>query len=241
MPLPPNRRRVRRKAGSAFSNAARQRQEQRVHQLDAPPVVAQQRRQTAPDAEVDARLRVVRVDAVHVVALLIGDHLERQLVVVAQEERPLAGVGDRRRLREDVDDRVEVQIGLVRVEAVPVVVLGYRIPAPVRRLGVLEDDARVGVALGRIAPYVVLALAAARRGPPRPLKPRMLVGGVIDNQLRDYADAAPMGLAQEGFEIVERAAVGMDVGVVGDIVAVVAERRRAKGNSHTAVMPRSCR
>ena len=48
------------------------------------------------------------VDAVHVVALLVGDHLERQLVVVAQERRPLAVLGDRRRLVQDVDQREPV-------------------------------------------------------------------------------------------------------------------------------------
>ena len=42
---------------------ARQREQQRVHQLDAAPVVFEQRRETAADAEVDARLLVVGVDA----------------------------------------------------------------------------------------------------------------------------------------------------------------------------------
>ena len=45
---------------------------------------------------------------VHVVALLAGHHLERQLVVVAQEDRPLAAVRDVRRLLHDLDDRVAV-------------------------------------------------------------------------------------------------------------------------------------
>ena len=77
---------------------AGQREQQRVHQLDlAPPF--EQRRQPAADAEVDARVAVRGVDAVHVVAILVGDHLERQLVVVAQERRPLAARRDRRRLR----------------------------------------------------------------------------------------------------------------------------------------------
>ncbi len=48
------------------------------------------------------------VDAVHVIALFVRDHLQRQLVVVAQEHRPLAVVGDRRRLLQDVDDREAV-------------------------------------------------------------------------------------------------------------------------------------
>ena len=39
-----------------------------------------------------AHLRIGGVGAVHVVALLVGHHLERQLVVVAQERRPLAAL-----------------------------------------------------------------------------------------------------------------------------------------------------
>ena len=53
---------------------------------------SQQRRQPAPDAEVDPHLGVGGVGAVHVVALFVGDHLERELVVVAQEDGPLAAV-----------------------------------------------------------------------------------------------------------------------------------------------------
>ena len=87
---------------------ARQRHEQPVHQLDAPPVVAEQRGEPPADPEVDPHLRIARVDAVHVVALLVGHHLERQLVVVAQEQRPLGVLRDRRRLLEDVDDREAV-------------------------------------------------------------------------------------------------------------------------------------
>ena len=205
------------------------------------------------------------VGAVHVVALLVGDHLERQLVVVAQERRPLAALGQLRGLLEDVDDRhpvllphrheqpwhqrevevhvalvavaevggrgpratgwprraasgrrsaidvaaqaadelvglgqvlargavpleqvghgveahavdpeihpvvdhlqhlvgdlgvVEVEVGLVAVEAVPEVGAGHRVPRPVRRLEVLEDDAGGAVAVGRVAPHVEVA------------------------------------------------------------------------------------
>ena len=49
--------------------------------------------------------RVFRVLVVHVVALRVGHHLERQLVMVAQEHRPLADSGMRRRLLHDLDDR----------------------------------------------------------------------------------------------------------------------------------------
>ena len=51
---------------------------------------------------------IARVGAVHVVALLVGHHLQGELVVVAQEQRPLAVRGDLRRLLQDVDDREAV-------------------------------------------------------------------------------------------------------------------------------------
>ena len=69
---------------------AGKRKQQAVQQLDPPAVVVHQRRQPAADADVDPRLRVSAVGQVHVVALVIGHHLERQLVVVAQKQPPLA-------------------------------------------------------------------------------------------------------------------------------------------------------
>ncbi len=87
---------------------ARHRQQHAVHQLDAVHVVVHQRRQAPADAEVDARLQVGRIGGVHVVALAARHHLERELVVVAQEDRPLAAFGDVRRLLQDLDDRVAV-------------------------------------------------------------------------------------------------------------------------------------
>src|SRR3989304_2052994 len=65
---------------------------------------AEQRGQPAADAEVDARLVVQGIDAIHVIALLVGDHLQRQFVVVAQEQRPLAVGGNGRGLLQDVND-----------------------------------------------------------------------------------------------------------------------------------------
>ena len=86
----------------------RQREQQPVHQLDAAPFVAEQRGEAAPDAEIDACRAILRVGAIHVVALLVCDHLERQLVVVPQKQRPLAVVRDRWGLGQDVDDRKAV-------------------------------------------------------------------------------------------------------------------------------------
>ncbi len=83
---------------------AGQREQQAVHQLDPAAILPQQRGQAAPDPQVDARLRVVGIDPIHVVPVLVGYHLQRQLVVIAQEDGPLTALGDRRRLLENVDD-----------------------------------------------------------------------------------------------------------------------------------------
>ena len=72
------------------------------------PAVLEQRRQPAADADVDPHLRIGRVGLIHVVAFLVGHHLERQLVVVAQEHSPLAALGDIGRLPEDLDDRMPI-------------------------------------------------------------------------------------------------------------------------------------
>ena len=58
--------------------------------------------------EVDPRLRIAGVHPVHVVPVLVGDHLQGELVVVPEEDGPLRRLRDRRRLLEDVDDREAV-------------------------------------------------------------------------------------------------------------------------------------
>ena len=83
-------------------------EQQTVQQFDLAAVVAQQGRQTAADADVDAHARILGVYPVHVVPLLVGHHLQGQLVVIAQKHRPLAAVGNGRRLLQDVDDGVAV-------------------------------------------------------------------------------------------------------------------------------------
>src|SRR2546428_2082293 len=88
-----------------YDRAARQREQQTVQQLDPPPVVVDERRQPPADPEVELHLWILGVRVVHEAALLVGHHLERQLVVVPEEEPPLAPGRDRRRVRVDVHDR----------------------------------------------------------------------------------------------------------------------------------------
>ena len=56
----------------------------------------------------------------------------------------------------------------------------------------------------------------------------MLIGGVIDDQLDHHLHAALVGGIKKAAEVVERAVAGMDVDVIGDVVAVVPQRRREK-------------
>ena len=54
-----------------------------MHELNLPPIVVEQRGEPSPDAEVELRFRVLGIGPVHVQALLLTDHLEREFVVVA--------------------------------------------------------------------------------------------------------------------------------------------------------------
>ena len=135
---------------------------------------------------------------------------------------------------EDFEQRVmdrgiiEIQIGLMRIEAMPVVRLGDRVPCPIRSLKVLEDDARVFEFIGRVAPQVVIAPRRSRFRAPRFLKPGMLIARVIDHQLGDHAQSTAMRLAKEDLEIAERTVARMNGRVISDVVTVVAKRRRVE-------------
>jgi hypothetical protein len=123
---------------------------------------------------------------------------------------------------------IEIQIRLVRIKAVPVISLGERIPRPIGSLEILEDDARVPVFFQRIAPDIQLALRRPGRGATRFLEPRILIRGVIDDQLRDHTQPALMRRGKEGAEVIERSVVRVDVEIIRDVVAVIAQGRRIK-------------
>src|SRR5262245_11432924 len=85
---------------------------------------------------------------------------------------------------DDVEDglahmRISViQVGLMGIEAMPVIRIGDRIPAPVGGFKVLEDNAGARVLLWGIAPDVKMAPGMVRPGVTRALKPGVLIGGV---------------------------------------------------------------
>ena len=118
-----------------------------------------------------------------------------------------------------------VEVGLVLVEPVQVVLAGLVVTGPEALLLVGEDDALFGVGWRLVAPDVPVPLgrlaAAARL-----LEPRVLVRGVVDDQVCDHAHAAVVRGADELHEVAERAEPRVDVVEVDDVVAVVAVRRR---------------
>ena len=52
---------------------------------------------------------------------------------------------------------------------------------------------------------------------------------MVQHQLGDHPQPAPVRLAQEALKILQRAVRGMNIGVIGDVVAVVAQRRGTEG------------
>ncbi len=139
----------------------------------------------------------------------------------------------------DYQGAVEVEIRLVRKKTVPIKSLGGFVPRPVGLLGIREDDARVFVDLIGLGPDVHIALRRAGRRQARGLEPRVLIAGVVDDQLNHHLHVALVSRVKEYLEVVQRSIRGIDVGVVRDIVAVVAQGRGKNGKSQMHVMPRS--
>ncbi len=53
----------------------------------------------------------------------------------------------------------------------------------------------------------------------------MLVGGMVRHKIEDYFEAAAMRLFEEQVEVVERTEDGIDVAIVGDVIAKIGHRR----------------
>src|SRR5581483_1297180 len=67
-----------------------------------------------------------------------------------------------------------------------------------------------------------------RHSPARLLKPRILIGSVIDHQLCDDPQISRVRRVKKRAEVIERAEIWIDVEVIGDVVSVVSQRRRIK-------------
>ncbi|OEI69691.1 trehalose synthase domain protein [Curtobacterium sp. ER1/6] len=92
-----------------------QREQQGVDELELGAGVVEQRREATANADVRPHPRVVAVPAVHRLPVLLAHHLERQLVVVAEEDAPRGLLGHVEGLGQD---RLELGgvLGAERVE-----------------------------------------------------------------------------------------------------------------------------
>src|SRR5262245_12546810 len=68
-------------------------------------MIVEERGEPSPDTEVELRFRILGIGPVHVNTLFLADHLQRECVVIAQEDGPLRGRRNWRRLLEDVQNR----------------------------------------------------------------------------------------------------------------------------------------
>ncbi len=123
---------------------------------------------------------------------------------------------------------LEIEVGLMMEKTVPVILSGHRVPRPVGRLEILEDDARILIFFLRVAPDVVIAFDRTLLGPARPLEPRVLVARVVDDEFRDDAQSPRVRFLQKRPEIRQRAVLRIDAVIIRDVVAVVAQRAGIK-------------
>jgi hypothetical protein len=112
---------------------------------------------------------------------------------------------------------VIVEVGLVAEEAMPVVLLALGVPRPVRALGVDEDHAGVGPLLVVVTPHVPVGVGVGAVGA-RHLEPRVLIAGVVHDQVGDDSQAAGVGLLDEGHGVAEVAVLGEHREEVADVV-----------------------
>ena len=167
------------------------------------------------------RMRLRQIFVVGAFALdQIGDRVEAHRV-----DPHIKPIAHRRRHGAEHQRVVEIEVGLVRIKPVPVIGLRHLVPRPVRFLGVDEDDAGLGEFLVGVAPHIEIARCRPRLCPAGALEPGMLVRGMVDDQFRQDAQLAPVGFADEVPEIGHPAVFGIDRAIVGDVVAVVAQRR----------------
>jgi hypothetical protein len=56
-------------------------------------------------------------------------------------------------------------------------------------------------------------------------EPGVLVGGMVRHKIEDHFEAATVRLFKENLEVVERTEDGIDVAIVGDVIAKIGHRR----------------
>src|SRR5882724_6990236 len=109
-------------------------------------------------------------------------------------------------------------------ESMPIIGLRERIPSPIGHFCVNKNDPDPWITVIGLTPDVPIALRILARAS-RFLEPRMLVGGVIQNQFDDDPHPSIVSCGEERLEIFKRAIAWVDGGVVRNVVTVVSQRR----------------
>ena len=118
-----------------------------------------------------------------------------------------------------------VEVGLEIVEAMEVPGFCDLIARPGRFLHAGKHHALVGIGGLLVGPDIPVAIGRILVAS-RVAKPRMRVGGVVDDEVDDDADAALLAAMGEFDEIAERAVARIDAVIIRDVVAVVLAGRR---------------
>jgi hypothetical protein len=63
----------------------------------------------------------------------------------------------------------------------------------------------------------------------------MLIGRVVDDKFGDHPESKPMRLAKHHAKVIQCAELRVDILIIGDVVAVVLQRRRIKGHQPDGV------
>ena len=117
-----------------------------------------------------------------------------------------------------------VEVWLMAIKPMPVISLGNRIPAPVGCFKILENDSGFAVFFVIVVPDIIIAPFGTRFGAAGPLEPTVLVRGVVEDKLGDDFQAFGVGCFQKTLEVGNRAVIGVDVTIVGNIITVIAQR-----------------
>ena len=117
-----------------------------------------------------------------------------------------------------------VQIGLLRIEKVVVKLSGLRIHRPRRSAKGRDPIVRLGRTFA-VVPHVPVALRRVTRRL-RIDEPGMLIRRVIHHEIHDDANAALLRFLLHAIKIGQRSVHGIDILVIGNVVAEINLRRR---------------
>lgn len=120
-----------------------------------------------------------------------------------------------------------VEVGLLGREQVQIPLsVRYPLPGAAAEHGLPVGGRKFPVRTASVPEDVPLAGGRAGPGGERLLEPYVLVGAVVGDEVDDDLQAETVGLGDHGVEVVEGAQAGVDVPVVGDVVAAVCQLGR---------------